>query len=93
MTLDNLDTKDPDEVKDYSINWAREMAQYDDTIDTSLWIVPAGITKLTDTHGTTSATIWLEDGVLGANYLLTNRITTAGGRILDQSITIRVRAR
>ena len=93
MALNNLDTKDPDEVKDYSVNWSRMLAQYDDTILSSEWIVPDGIDADRDTSDDTSTIIWLSGGTLGADYDLTNRIVTIGGRTLDQSITIRVRAR
>jgi len=97
MALNNIDTKDPDEVKDYGINWSRELAQYSDTIQSSSWPnPPTGITIVTDTFDDTSTTVWLSGGTLGTDYPLTNRIVTTStpeSRILDQTIIIRVRAR
>ncbi len=49
--------KDPDEVKDYVVDWTERLAA--DTITTSTWIVPLGIVKDSDTHTTTGTTIWL----------------------------------
>lgn len=80
--------KDPNAIKDYSMNWAPWLDG--DTIATSTWIVPTGITKLSDTNTTTTTTIWLSSGTANSTYRLTNRITTAGGRTEDASITIHI---
>lgn len=82
-------TKDPDAVLDYTVDWATWLGT--DTISTSTWpVVPAGITKDSDTNSTTIATIWLSGGTIGETYQLTNRIVTAGGRTDDRTITINV---
>lgn len=81
--------KDPDAVLDYSVDWAAWLGA--DTIATSTWpVVPAGITKDSDTNDTTSATIWLSGGTAGQTYQITNRIVTAGGRTDDRTITIQI---
>ncbi len=82
--------KDPDAVLDYQINWAAWLGT--DTISSSTWTVPTGITKNSDTNSTTTTTIWLRGGTAGTEYTLTNRIVTAGGRTADRSIVIVVRA-
>ena len=91
------DPKDPDEILDYEINWsAPDGARLSpgDTIVTSTWpVIPAGITKNSDSHTTTSSTIWLSGGTIGATYELTCRITTAGGRTHDQSVKLQVKAK
>lgn len=82
-------TKDQDEVLDYQMNW---LARLDgDTIDTSTWVVPAGLVKDSDTFSGPVATVWLSGGTDGENYTLLNRITTAGGRTMDASVKLRVR--
>ena len=83
--------KDPDEVLDYTVNWTARIDP--DTISTSTWLVPVGITKNSDSHTTTVTTIWLSGGTIGTKYTLTNRIVTIGGRTMDQSIDIKVKAR
>ena len=80
--------KDPDSVLDYQINWATWLGS--DTISTSTWTVPTGITKVTDSNTTTTATIWLSGGTAGTEYDLTDRIVTAGGRTADRTITVKV---
>lgn len=82
--------KDPDEVKDYGVNWAARLDE-GDTIATSDWIVPDGIIEDSATNTTTTTTIWLSGGTLGTTYSLVNRITTAGGRTLDQTCKLKVK--
>lgn len=91
--LDNLEPKDPDDDKDYLVGWAKHLDG--DTIASSSWIVPSGITKFDESFDAVSATVWLRGGTLGSNYELTNRIITNNTppRKLDQTITIRVRKR
>lgn len=81
--------KDPNEVLDYVRDWTTALAG--DTIATSAWTVPSGITKDSDSNTTTTATIWLSGGTLDADYALVNRITTAGGRTMRKTLTFRIR--
>ena len=81
--------KDPDAVLDYTIDWETWLDS--DTISTSTWTVPSGITKNTDTNTTTTTTIWLSGGTAGISYDLLDRIVTAAGRTEDRTIAIIVR--
>lgn len=81
-------SRDPDSVLDYLIDWTAWLDT--DTIATSTWIVPDGITKASDSHTATTTTIWLSGGTAGTGYPITNRITTAGGRTDDRTIRVRV---
>lgn len=83
--------KDPDEVLDYQINWAARLGA--DTITSSVWIVPTEIIKDSDSHTATTATIWLSGGTLGDKLELTNRVVTAGGRTMDQSVKLQIKAK
>lgn len=85
--------KDPDEVLDFSLDWSKRLNG--DTITTSTWIVPSGITKDSDSIGSPADTtiIWLSGGADNTTYELTNRIETAGGRTMDQTVRLRVRER
>ena len=86
-------TKDPQAVLDYTIDWTKWLDEVGDAIATSTWVVPSGLTKVTETNTSKIATVWLSSGTDGTNYTVTNRITTAAGRTDDRSITIRVRER
>ena len=78
--------KGPGEVLDYVENWATWLGA--DTIATSTWSVPAGITKASDSKTNTLATIWLVGGTLPEIYPCVNTITTAGGRTAVRTINI-----
>lgn len=71
-------TKDPSAKLDYTIDWEDELGS--DTIATSTWSVPAGITQESETETTTTTTIWVSGGTLGQRYNLVNSIVTAAGR-------------
>ena len=85
--------KDPDAVLDYSVDWSLWLAG--DQIATSQWILApdTDLEAAADTNTTTKATVWLSGGVNGTTYLATNRITTAGGRTDDRTISIKVQDR
>jgi hypothetical protein len=78
--------KDPDEVLDYQLNWAARLGA--DTISTSTWTVPEGITQDSASRTDTTTTLWLSGGTSGQTYALLNRIVTVGGRTMDQTVSI-----
>jgi len=84
-------TKDPQAKLDFSIDWSDWLGA--DTIATSTWTVPTGITTVTSSNTTTTATLWLSGGTLGQRYLCTNHVITAGGRQEDQSIVVVMESR
>lgn len=83
--------KDPDEHLDYLIDWSGDLGSDADTITASTWIVPTGITKTTDSFAATATKIWLSGGSVGNTYTLTNRVTTALGRIMERSVQLSIR--
>lgn len=83
--------KDPDEVLDYVIEWKGRLAG--DTIASSTWTVPEGLTQgLTSVSGT-KATIWLSGGTIDQTYDVQNRITTVGGRTMDQTVPLTIKSK
>ena len=83
--------KDPQAVLDYQINWATWLSA--DTIATSTWTVPTGLTKASSTNTTTTATVWLSGGTADTSYNIVNTIVTAGGRTEERTLTIAVQNR
>lgn len=86
--------KDPDSVLDYVIDWTEWLGL--DTITTSTWQVPTGITE--DSSEVTEgkiARIWLSGGAVEQSYVITNRIVTANSpsRIEDRTIEFRIKER
>lgn len=83
--------KDPDEVLDYEIDYSSRLNG--DAIISSTWIIPAGIVMDSAFASATVSTIWLSGGTIGETYTLVNRIITSGGRTMDQSVRLKIRAR
>lgn len=81
-------SKDPDEVLDFTVDWSARLDG--DTISTSAWTVPLGITAGVDTKTASTTTLWLSGGTLGSTYDIVNRIVTAGGRTMDQNLRLTI---
>lgn len=81
--------KDPNDVLDYTIDWATWLAT-GDTITVSTFTVPTGLTKQSESNTTTFATVWLTGGTAGVEYVVTNHVTSAAGRQEDQTIIVLV---
>lgn len=80
--------KDPNAVLDYVNDWSDWLGT--DTIVTSTWTPPTGITVDSHVSTDTSATVWLSGGTAGTTYSVVNRIVTAAGRTEDRTLTFRV---
>jgi hypothetical protein len=86
-------TKDPDATLDYPVDW--ESWLDDDTISASEWVLEDGLTigtgDIAPSFTGTVATAFIAGGTVGTTYLVTNRITTAGGRIDDRSFRLKIK--
>jgi hypothetical protein len=85
--------KDPDEVLDYTIDWSERLDS--DTISTSTFTftTQAGLVKDSDSKTTTTTTVWLSAGTLGEQGEILNRVVTSGGRTMDQTVKLKLRAK
>ena len=81
--------KDPDAVLDYSMDWTAWLLP-GDSVSASDWLADDGITIDSDALAGPVATVWLSGGTARRTYVVTNRITTNGGRVDDRSITVYV---
>lgn len=81
--------KDPGAVKDYALDWTAWLGA--DTINTSTWTVPTGITMDSSGNSPTHTAIWLSGGTKGNSYLLSNKVVTVGGRTELRTIEISVK--
>lgn len=82
--------KDPDENKDYVIDWTLDLNG--DTIDTSTWIVPSGLVQGSESKTSNQTKIWLSGGVEGKKYRVINRIVTSAGRTEEHTAILEVRS-
>ena len=81
--------KDPQSALDYGFDWS-DWLDTGDTVSTSTWKVPAGITNHSESRTTTTTTVWLSGGTVGATYKITNRVVTVDGRTVDRSFYVKV---
>ena len=85
-------SKDPDSIIDYGLDWNSTTygpwLATGETITTSTWIVPTGLTSVSESNNTTATAIFLSGGTIGETYTLTNRIVTSAGRTEDRSMII-----
>lgn len=85
--------KDADDILDYFFDWSRELAKgTPDTITASTWLPEAGITVDSETFTTDDATVWLSGGTEGECYNVVNRVNTALGRQMDETLEIWIRS-
>lgn len=84
--------KDPNDKLDYMMDWTNEMTLLVDTINASQWAIsPSGALAVdSDANDDNTATVWLTDGNAAATYIVSNQITTAGGRIIERSFKVHV---
>lgn len=86
--------KDPNEVLDYAIDWTARLPG-GDTLTNSTWSIVESNPVLTidnqsmDPAGLT--VVWLGSGAVGVTYHLLNRVTTLGGRTMDQTVKLKIK--
>ena len=84
--------KDPDAILDYQSDWELWLGE-DDTLASSTFDVPSGLTKESESYTDTVATVWLSGGSPGTTYAITHTITTAAGRRDERTIKVRIAQR
>lgn len=78
--------KDPESIEWFGIDWARWLES--DTIASSSWMVPSGLTLTAQENTTTVAKVKLGGGIVGTTYQVVNHIVTVGGEENDCSLYI-----
>ena len=83
--------KDPNAVLDYGFDWSDWLGNAE-TIVTSTWINPDGITVVTSSNSSEATVVWVSGGTAGKSYRLTNRIVTnnSPARTDDRTLLIEV---
>lgn len=90
--------KDPDAVVDYTVDYGGDgYLLVGEIISTSVWeispVITGGLAFNVDANGTkdsSTAQVFVKDGIPGDIYKLTNRIVTNSGRTDDRTFHIRV---
>lgn len=90
MTVLNWPPKAPSEVLDYSINWTERLDK-GDAIANSSWTVSGTLVNLQAAFTNTISTIWMGGGTANVvPFKVSNQIQTVQGRIMDQSVYIKI---
>lgn len=86
-------SKDPDEKLDYLLDWGPRLD--DDTIQTATFSLatPAGLTIVVQDYDATTATVWLSGGTDNNTAEILCHIVTVGGRIMEQTVKLKIKAR
>lgn len=83
--------KTSNDLLDYMINWATWLTTNNsDTISSNEWIVPEELTVVLESNTETYCIIWLSGGEDGIVYPIISRITTALGRVKEQTFYLRI---
>ena len=84
--------KAPSDILDYAWDWSVWLPT-GDTISEVDWTAESGITIETspaESNTSTSATVWVGGGTAGSFYTLTCQITTAAGRVAQDTQNINI---
>ena len=81
--------KVPAEKLDYSIDFSALLSE-NETIQSSTWTIPSGLTVWSASISTPYATQWLSGGTAGTKYTVTDTIVTNQGRTFARSFQIAV---
>lgn len=96
---------DPNETKDYTIDWTNEMDAFSDTIEEASFVVStpnSGLGVVSTSIDATGkfATMWLTadnltelNAMVGSNVLIDHTVTTNGGRILNETVSLKIRSK
>ena len=82
--------KDPNATLDYTFDWSLYLTPLADVISSVTWVLSSGLTKVSQSNTTSTATAFVSGGVLGATETITCRITTASGRTDDRTVNLRI---
>lgn len=84
--------KAPTDILDFEWDWSVWMPS-GDTISSVTFTATSGITIETTppvSHTATTATVWLGSGTAGTTYTVTCQITTAAGRVAQNTQNVNV---
>jgi hypothetical protein len=88
MSLKFQTPKDPDEFLDYTIDWTDRMARSDTIDEANVITVGAEVSNVSVSGNV--VTVWLSGGNSGSTANVQCTITTSGGRIMQQTVLLKI---
>jgi len=84
--------KDPEEIRDFGIDWSPDIGTK--TISASVWSVVSGTVVIdSDDHATTTTTVRLSGGTAGETCSLLNHVTLSDGEEYEQTGQLKIKER
>jgi hypothetical protein len=87
-----LYVKDPQADLKYVVDWTDWLAS-GETISTSTFTVPSGLTKVSESNTTTAGTVRISGGSAGTTYRIVHQITTSASQTDQRSFDLRIEDR
>lgn len=82
--------KDPNATLDYLFDWEPYLTPVADTIASVMFVLTGGLVEVSKASTSTKATVFVSGGTTATPATITCRITTAGGRIDDRTISLTI---
>lgn len=79
--------KGPDDVEDYTLDWANRLVE-DDFIIGAEFYINSDVHIISVNFTDRLATVWITGGVVGTTYDVTCRITTDSGRVHERTFRL-----
>lgn len=89
MANEFLRLKDADETLTFENDFSDDLTT-GETIASSIWVVPTPPTEGGNTKTSRKTTITISGGTARENYVITNRVTTSKGNIIEKTFTLLV---
>lgn len=89
--------KDPNDILDYPLSWAKQMAKDTDTITAYSVTIESGSVEVDDAPGhstdfdDTNTVVWLRGGEVGETCVIINTIGTAEGREYNRRRKLKIK--
>jgi hypothetical protein len=85
--------KDPNDIKDYALDWSPKLPDGDILIGSEWFVVDETQSLVIDSSSFTDtlSTVWLSEGDESSAVEVLNRVTTQGGRQYDQTMKLKIK--
>lgn len=96
MPLSWSAVKDPDEIKDYELDWSPLLVDGDILVSSSWTIISSGSSLVVDSSSFTGtlSSVWFSGGETSLSPIeILNRVETQGGRTYDQTMKLKIKVK
>jgi len=84
-------TQDPSDARIWAVDWSLFLTARSTTIASSSYAIQDGLTKVSETNTTTTATVKVSGGTVGTDYEAVNTVVLANGETVQKTFVVAVR--